>query len=510
MFSARHPDQWATVDPLTFERLQATFLGSDEPAASRVRSILTSDVYQPDSFTVGERLANPGWLDASERDHETWLYGLVARRLNAALHLPADHQEAAVLNVLGETWRVLDYKVGDHAVADGLWNQEVPYLIDRIIAWSLHGDADRSFDVTGGFNERGRILVMRLLSRYADQLNRLDTVTLTRISIAAGLLGLDEKGGQLRCAPIYLPRPSDPSYGLADVWQRLSAYGLAVPAVDHIEAMLSHVASGEVRLVWWLDDLIETAFDLLVIQRLLTVNPRLRVTVVPKNGQHDNDASFTDVMRFMRLPDLAGLDAAMSTGRLHVSRVGPRMATANPLKLHPTVVEDIASCDLMFCKGGRVHEMFSGNINKPMFTAYVVVRSFTEAQAGVDSTDAPLMFFGASPGEWPWWGFQGRSERTLTLPSGRTVAACYTTVAEHAAHVRMRNPARLMQDLERLVNAWPTLRRRYSAAARAEIGLLVEGLAPHASALPPSSLPALQDAHTISSTGEITHDNRHV
>lgn len=143
-----------------------------------------------------------------------------------------------------------------------------------------------------------------------------------------------------------------------------------------------------------------------------------------------------------------------------------------------------------------------------MFTANVVVRSFTEAQAGVDSTDAPLMFFGVSPGEWPWWGFQGRAERALTLPSGRTVVACYTTVAEHADHVRMRNLTRLVQDLERLVNAWPTLRHPYSTAARAEIRLLAEGLAPHAGALPPSGLPALQDAHTITTTGEITHAGR--
>ena len=108
------------------------------------------------------------------------------------------------------------------------------------------------------------------------------------------------------------------------------------------------------------------------------------------------------------------------------------MATANPIKLHSSVIDAIDACDLMVCKGGRVHEMLCGNMAAPMFTAYIAVRPFTETQAGVDSTDAPLVIFGAEPGEWSWWGFHGRADRTMTLRSGRTIAVCHTTVAEHA------------------------------------------------------------------------------
>lgn len=503
-----HRDRWATIDPASWDTHQATFLGSDSPATSQVRRILTIDDYRPDSFTVSQRLQRPAWLDAGERDADAWLQDLVTRRLPAGTQLPAPHRQAAIQHVVGETWRVMSMPTSGRTVADALWNQEAPYLVDRIIAWCLYGTTDRCFDVTGGFNRRGRDFVARFFTRYAHQLNRLSPAKLLRIAVAAGLCGLDEKGGPARCAPITLPRSPHSGTELSSVWQQLRPYADKSPIVDHVDALLARLAAGEVHLVWWLDDLIETAFDLLLIQKLAMINTRLRVTIVGKNGQYDNDASTTDVTELIGLPPLRDLAKAVASRRVQVSQHGPRMATANPLKLHPTLIDAIATSDMMFCKGGRVHEMFSGTINVPMVTGYVVVRSFTEAQAGVDSTTAPLMIFGAAPGTWPWWGFQGRAERTLTLTSGRTIPACYTTVAEHDKRVRTRNPLDLINDLTLLVNAWPHVRHRYSAPARAEIRLLHDRITAHAGALPPSRLPALQDARTIITTGELPDGRR--
>jgi hypothetical protein len=496
------PDAWRTIDAVTWRRLRPTILGSDEPNDDAVRRVLVHDAYQPDSFTVGERLTGPAWLDPSERDAAAWLHQLVTSRLpRPSRRLPSDQREAAARHVTGELWRVLGIRTGDQTVADTLWNQEVPYLIDRIIAWCLYDDPTRSIDVTGGFNRRGEAFVSRFLVRHAADLRRLDTTCLARVAVAAGLLGLDEKGGPSRCAPIPLVLAAS---DFTSVWERLHAYTRVPPAVDHLDELLRRVAAGPVRLVWWLDDLIETAFDLLLIQRLVATNRQLRVTIVPKNGRHDNDANFADVRRMLLLPTFARLHPAIRSGRVAISRCGPRMATANPLKLHGSLLDIIATSDLMFCKGGRIHEMFSGNLAVPMFTAYVVVRPFTEAQAGVDSTDAPLMIFGAEPGEWPWWGFQGRARRTLSLPSGRTVPACHTTVAEHARRARTADPLSLVPDLTRLTDDWPRLQHRYSHAARAEIQRLHDRIRPHAAALPSPARAVLDDANRITK-GELTH-----
>ncbi|GAA1657564.1 hypothetical protein [Actinoplanes couchii] len=499
------PDSWATIDQATWKRLNATFLGSDEPPAEAVRRVLASDVYQPDSFTVAERLHAPLWLDPTERDAERWLHRLVTSRLpTAPARLPSPLRDAAARHVTSEVWRVLGTRVDSRTVAETLWNQEVPYLIDRVIGWCLYGDATKTFDVTQGFNQRGAAFISRFHHQHAAGLLRLENPGLLRVAVAAGLLGLDEKGGSRRCDPIPLTATSRANKG---VWERLRGYANVLPAVDHSDALIRSVSSGPVHLVWWLDDLVETSFDLLLIQRLVLTNPRLKVTIVAKHGQHDNDASTTAVRRMLKLPTLTPLRQVVASERVTLSRHGPRMATANPLKLHKSLLDTIARSAIMVCKGGRIHEMFNGNIAAPMFTAYVVVRPFTEAQAGVDSTGAPLMIFGAEPGEWSWWGFQGRARRTLNLPTGRTVPVCHTTVAEHAHRARTPDPLSLLDALTHLVATWPGLRHRYSHAVRAEIRLLHNRIRPHSAALP-AALRAVLDEANLISKGEPTHADR--
>lgn len=477
MRKINRPDQWRRVDTSTWDMLWAVFLGSDQPSRLDVRRILVSDTYQPDSFTVAERLVGPPWLDPDERDGEAWLRSLVARRMpgwdNAAIRGTHD----VIGHVVGETSRVLNYQLDGECVADVLWNQEAPYLVDRIIGWCLQGDATiMNDDVAGDFNQHGQVFTTQFLGRFAHLLDRLDTTALARVAVAAGLVGLDRKGGSFRCTPILLPGPV-PDTNLGEVWHRLLPYTEVTPAVDHLDVLLDRLSTGRAHVVWWLDDLIETAFDLFLIQRLTTANPRLRVTVVPKNGRHDNDACTTDVMRLLRLPAFTALRTAVACAQVVVSGRGPRMATANPVKLHHSLIEAISRCDLMVCKGGRVHEMFSGNVAAPMFTAYVAVRPFTEMQTGVDSTEAPLIVVGAETGEWSWWGFQGRAERRLRLPSGRPVSVCHTTVVEHDRRAHTTDPVDLVGDLVRLVGLWPTATARYGRAARAEIKLVHDRLA---------------------------------
>jgi hypothetical protein len=500
------PGRWRIVDAGAWERLRPVLLGTDQPSARQVGKILVGGEYQPDSFTIAERMSGPGWLDEQERDGDAWLEALVRRRLPAAV--PTGHGRSDPgAHVAGELRRVLEYRADGHLVAETLWNQEAPYLVDRLIGWCLYGDIAISAHVSGGFSRHGRAFTGRFLTRFASSLGRLDTAALARVAVAAGLLGLDRKGGPMRCTPIPLPDPGAGT-GYDRAWQRLHDVASRKPAVDHLDRLLDRVGTGTARLVWWLDDLIETAFDLLLIQRLVAVNPRLRVVVVPKRGRHDNDACTADVAWMLRTGPLAGLRDAVGTGRVDVSRHGPRMATANPTKLHPTLIDAVAACDVMVCKGGRVHEMFNGNVTAAMFTAYVVVRSFTETQAGVDSTHAPLMIFGAGSGEWPWWGFQARATRNLTLPSGRTISACQTTVAEHTSRVGQRDPLTLAGDLACLVAAWPSVRLRYGRAARAEIQLVLDRLIPHVHGLPSSQRRIVHHASTIITTGAAVDADR--
>ncbi len=471
------PDQWREVDTTVWRRRRETFLCSDQPDPDGNLGILVRATYQPDSFTVAERHDSPPWLAADERDPEKWLTRLIADRLRATPGLAGNPaaMRAAIRHVLTQTRRLLDLP-GAHGatVAEELHNQEIPYVIDQVAAYSMLENPDAE-PKPGMFHRLGHAVVADLLGQHAEQLITLDIATLMRVATAAGLIGLDLKGGVTRCVPIPLPGlhqggPTMPIY------RNLLRHARQPPALDHTDSFLADVVHGPARLVWWLDDLIESAFDLLVIQRLTTINRRLRVIIVGKNGQHDNDASHRDIARLLRLPALSAIAGSMAEGRVRVIRFGPRMATANPLKLHPSLANEISQADLMWCKGGRIHEMFTGNVNSAIYTGYVVVREFTESQAGHDASTAPVMIFKTAPGEWPWWGFHGRAHRRIAVRADRRIRACHSTVAEHHARANATRPDPLTRDLRRLLTLWPTVQSRYGNAARAEIKLVRDRL----------------------------------
>ncbi|MGH3712948.1 MAG: ARMT1-like domain-containing protein [Micromonosporaceae bacterium] len=471
------PDQWREIDAAAWREHRGTFLCTDQPEPSRNTAILVDAAYRPDTFTVAERYDRPPWLAPNERDPTAWLTRLVATRLRAAPELAADAAalRAATSHVVDQTRRLLDLPGHDGGtVAEELYNQETPYVIDQLAGATVfdrpHVDLHPRM-----FHHLGHAVVADLLTEHAEPLELLDTPTLIRVATAAGLIGLDVKGGKTRCRPIPV-RGTSSHEATAAIYRDLLRHAKQPAGLDHTDRFLAAVTRGEVRLVWWLDDLIESGFDLLVIQRLATINPRLHVLVVAKNGQHDNDASHRDVARMLRLPALAPVVGFMAEGRVQVTRRGPRMATANPLKLHPELVNEIQGADLMWCKGGRIHEMVTGNVNTVLYTGYVVVREFTESQAGLDATNAPVMIFEAAPGEWPWWGFHGRAHHRLPVRPDRSIRACHSTIAEHHTRATTQDHDSLARDLRRLLHLWPTVRHRYGRAALAEIQLVRDRL----------------------------------
>lgn len=467
------PDRWRRLDASLWKGRWWWFLGDDRPDPAGVARLLVNGTYLPDTFTVAERYTQPAWLGAHERDGDRWLHRLIARRLTAFGDLPPE----AVSHVYGQARRLLfDLTHQGIPVAATLYNQEAPYVVDRLAAWCLTRRPWRPVDQHAGFNRLAHALVADLLTRHGAQLAALDPADLLRVAVAAGLVGLDLKGGP---APPGVPIPLagwSPGPATTTVWRRLREHATRPPPIDHGPALLDETASGPARLVWWVDDLIETAFDLLVVQHLVTVNPRLHVVLVPKNGRYDNDAHTGDVTRFLRHPTLGGLRRAVVAGRVHISARGPRMATAHPLRLHTTLVSQAASADVMMCKGGRVHEMFNGNLAVPTYTGYALVREFMQAQAGYDPATAPLLIFHADAGEWPWWGFHGRAT-PRRLPSGNTVAACHSTIAEHLHRATTTDVGWLAADLARLVDLWQVFSDRYITAAGREIALLRQRLA---------------------------------
>jgi hypothetical protein len=298
---------------------------------------------------------------------------------------------------------------------------------------------------------------------------------LVRCALAAGLLDLDLKGGAARCAPI-TTRTHHPHPAAA-----LVEAARAPMAVDHLSSLLAVLERGAVRMVWFTDDLIETALDLLVIQHLVQSYPDMRVTVVPRRRRTDNDATYGDVLELLRHGALRWLASIVGTTacRVHISPHGPAHAAPRPDKLHSTLLRDLDDADAVVVKGGRNHELLTGTLNRPMWTGYVVVREFTESQAGFDSRTAPPVFVHAPAGTLPWWGWRGRAHRTTQVTPTLRIRWCWTTIADRERRAHLTDPDGLHTELAVLVVNWPRMREHYATQARAEIRDLADRLTRH-------------------------------
>lgn len=469
--------QWITPDQQQWRANRDLVLCDEGPDPCAVAMLAAG---QPDSFTVAERLNAPApWLAEHERDGDKWLRALVRRRLQQWPQLARDSEarSLATVHVHDQFRRVLEWPtVSGQPVADVLWNQEAPYVIDRVAAWCLLGHPAAVVDQAPAVIEQSHVVATGLLDWFADRQRDFDLAAMMRFASAAGLLDLDIKGGRSACPPIdtgLLRRSGGRPDSLAAELVRAARRPMVV---DDVLSLLMAVGQGSARLVWFTDDLIETAFDLLVIQRLIRLNRRLTVTIAPRSRFTDNDATYDDVVRLLRHPALSKLANACHAARVHVNPHGPALAAPVLPKLAPAMLRDLHEANGVVVKGGRNHELMIGTLDRPMWTGYVVTREFTESQAGYDARSGPLIFAHSPPGGRPWWGWRGRAERALAVAEDRTISACWSTIADHRRRMTSTNPAELAGDLTELARSWPRLHTDYARSAGSEIRTLADRL----------------------------------
>jgi SAM-dependent methyltransferase/uncharacterized protein with ATP-grasp and redox domains len=472
------------LDDRAIGRHLKDFVGDDSQGASSGSIVARAD-FCPDSFTIQERLSNPAFLAICERDSESFLRSHVEAEitlLQESEQIALADLDASIDLIAAQVSKLMAYRVHNGPLAEQVYNQELVDVVRKVIAYCLYGDPNRqvySFKrINGLAAEIVRVLIERHLADGSD------AKELLSFSIASGLIGLDLKGtGAAASSFTHRGIALGPLLGsgmdlIADsVYDELCKAVAAGLAIDHWNSLIHDISStATYSLVWLTDDFIETMFDLLLIQRMLLMYPSLRVSLVPKNGQHGNDASYADVERMLCLPTFDQLCSFLTTERLRVLDCGPRMGTVNAMKLAPQVVDEIRLCDAVHVKGCRSHEMIQGGINATTYTSFVVTREFTETETGLDARDTPLAFFRTEPGEYAFWGFKGRETRRKTFPDGREIPVCLSTLEEHEMRRTTTEPAALLADLEQLVDLWPLALREYRTPYDEETRLVVDRL----------------------------------
>ena len=465
------------LDSETINRFLKTLLCDDSADHHLNDSIIIRSNFKPDSFSVQDRMSNNVFLAEGERDFDQWLGSSIQRKLEMLLQEGIIRLQALqdTIDFCVEQVRLLlAFFVGDQPIASILLNQELPFVLDRVLAYCLFGDPFFEIYTHRAFNS----FAFRVVPQIIEHRLWCKDICLEKLllfSIASGLIGIDMK----RSSPPltdYIPfKPIlNKSIESAEdfIWDKLNAFASRDFSLECWDVFSDQVMGQECSLVWFFDDYIESLFDLIFIQELMLRNQRLKVTLVPKNGRFDNDAAYWDVIAFLRLPPFQELRNQIARERLNVSCYGPRMGTANLKKLSSELIQELYRCDCLFIKGSGIHEMFQGGIQKTCYTAYVLAREFNESESGFDARLGPLLFFQTEPSEYAFWGFKGRAIRRIMFAGGREIAACFSTIREHEYRKRLIDPGEITREKQILLKMQRYIGQEYLTAFNAELRLL--------------------------------------
>jgi ubiquinone/menaquinone biosynthesis C-methylase UbiE len=479
----RQPSDLHSLNDRIIETYLNDFL-ADDSANSEVDSLLTRSDFQPDSFTVQDRLSNPRFLSTKERNGCEFLKSQIINLLEMlqSEKLVTFFDTTACADIMfTELVKLLNYSTDRGPIATQIFNQEIPDVVERVVAYCLYCNPNYEFHTHRLLKEVGLEIVPAILQR---QFQRKDSLKrLLVFSIASGLVGLDLKGAGAAASQITskgIPLSPFIKLGRSNlteyVYKSLENIASKGLTIDYWNHFLDEVMKKQdFKLVWFLDDFIETMFDLYLLLELLEQYHSIEISLIPKNGQHGNDASYTDVMNLLELPLFDSLRSHIASGRLYIARKGPRMGTLNLMKLSKEVCDEIKSSNAVYIKGCRSHEMVQGGIKAVTYTSFVVAREFTEAETGLDARENALVFFRNEPGEYSYWGFKLRGLRHKSFEDGRRIAICCSTLDEHERR-KTAEVTVLIRDLKKLIKLFHIVPDCYRLAYDAETKLIVDKL----------------------------------
>lgn len=441
------------------KRYANVFLCDDSENASYLR-ILSSESFQPISFTIGDRLHNEPYLHEAEKDFDSWCNELIIdqlQRISDSEEIEFKNIEKITSIIRNNLNNFLEYDIDGIKVQEKIWNQEFIDILRRIIGFSITGNPNENLQTHKAFNKLAKKLLPRVIDRFRQE--RFDLSTLLKLTIVSGLSGLDLKGSGSASSSFSELGILMESYFDMSLEESIQVYygelkrRLNCPTpVFHWRRFQEQISADreKVKIAWFADDYIETFFDLLFIDNLLDRCPNIIITIIPRNDSYGNDASYSDVVDLLNLEVFNNLSSNKNKLRLSICRHGPSMGAINLRKLSTKVVDNIKEANFVIIKGCRAHEMIQGGLNKPSFSMYVVTRETSESVAGYDARECPLLFFYLSPGEYAFYGFKDRQSRTKTLAGDRKIYICRSTLEDHERRLKMNEPNDLVKELSEL------------------------------------------------------------
>lgn len=169
----------------------------------------------------------------------------------------------------------------------------------------------------------------------------------------------------------------------------------------------------ELTAVYLTDNNGQLVASLKLIETVLSLNKRLKVVLVPKNGSHWNDASWADVDKLLHAdashdrPIFNRLRTFSEQKRFRICHQGPQTHGLHPAYLSKELCYFLRRSDLVLAEGQAYAEI-RGWL-KPTFLMFQVTGRVAEAIHGVDRSKRALAFVGVGFGA----NHYGQPERLL-------------------------------------------------------------------------------------------------
>lgn len=420
-----------------WNRIRNVILGYQNEMDYALSLGLIGSDYEAGTFTIGSVAANSPFMFPAV-GFDTWVKQVLNDNIDLLCKAdPNLLQIQSREHVIEKVIKALNFKAHSRlkanpsALKHEIWYQEYSDILQRLLLTFLSGDPDRQIDLYPDLTNKRQGFMFKVI-KFLEENYTPDLKTWLRLSISAGLLGVNEKPSHAATSeiiensgiPLSLPN-EPPQRSVERVAKSLMDLAETNSCINATEVFLLgiRVKHGEYNLVAFPDDYLETIILLRYYQELLSQFSNLKIHLVPRSIRCSNDASFDDVQGFLlNFPELR------DNPRFEVVPNGPKLGGVNLQKLHGDITTLLfQKCTAVDVRGARNYEMMQG-INKETYFGFMVCRDFSEAVTGLRAEEHPLVYLRHLPGDRSFIGFR---ERHLRVVEGKRLAA--VTVADQKA-----------------------------------------------------------------------------
>lgn len=399
--------RWNTV--------QNVILGYQDGDSEIYRLGICDQKYKPGTYTIG-RISRAAEFLEPQTTFDEWVNNVLEDEFNLINEsCPKLFERYSRYDLSQKVKKALDFNpVGDEPLKCKIWCQEYSDILRRLAMTFLASNPDFDLEINLNLTRHRQDFMFEVLE-WLKESKELSLKDWLHLSVAAGLLGIDEKPSHAAASNInpikgiILDRPDkDRKSEVKRVGNELLDAAKSPCRIDATNLFFHRLGLNKsyiYKIVSFPDDYLETIILLKFYEELLKQYPKLEIDFVPKSIRCANDATYEDVLDFLkRFPFL------QNERRFRLVENGPKIGGLNLQKLHKDIVKLIDKASVLDVRGARSYEMMQG-VNKEAYFSFMGCRDISESVTGLISEKRPFIFLHQGSGEHSFEGFTNRHKR---------------------------------------------------------------------------------------------------